>query len=211
MKPARLLPALCASSLLVAGPAAAAGAGARPSFNCARVEAHSVPALVCRDAGLAALDRTLAKVYAEAVRKTPDQQPATLRKNQRAWIRERDACGHQHEARACVDAAYRHRIVELQARYALVEAIGPVHYACEGENAGEVVATYYRTDPPSLIAEREGAQALMLVAPSGSGAKYESAQGSLWEHQGEALVRWGAGGDELHCVKQQQEQAPARP
>jgi uncharacterized protein len=205
MNPARPLPALSVLSLLfawnVAAPAAAP-ANARPSFNCARVEAKTVPALVCHDAGLAALDRKLAKVYAEAVRKTPVQQPATLRPKQRAWIRERDACEHKHDVRACVETAYRHRIVELEARYALVESTGPVRYACD-EDGGEVAATYYKTDPPSLIAEHGDASALMLVVRSGSGAKYESPQGMLWEHQGEAVIRWGAEGTpERHCVKQ---------
>jgi uncharacterized protein len=202
MKLARLVPALLALSLLPAAVAvAAAPANTHPSFNCARVAAKSVPALVCHDAGLAALDRTLAKVYAEAVRKEPDQQPATLRTNQRAWIRERDACIRRKDERACVDAAYHHRIVELQARYALVESTGPVRYACEGDG-GEVVATYYRTEPPSLIAEHGDASALMLVAPSGSGAKYEGAAKMLWEHQGEATIRWGADAPEMHCVRQ---------
>jgi uncharacterized protein len=204
MKPARRLPALLASTLLLTWPAvvpAATTPNAHPSFNCARVEAKSVPALVCHDAGLAALDRNLAKVYAEAVRKTPEQQPATLRSRQREWIRERDACRHRHDMHACVDAAYRHRIVELQARYALVDAIGPVRYACV-DDGGEFAATYYKTEPPSLIAEHGDASALMLVARSASGAKYEGPQGMLWEHQGEATIRWGSGAPELHCVKQ---------
>jgi len=202
MKPARPLASACALSLLLAWPAlvVAAPAGTRPSFNCTRVAKGSVPALVCRDADLAALDRTLAKVYAEAVRKTPEQHPSALRPKQRAWIRERDACGRRHDAHACVEAAYRHRIVELQARYALVEAVGPVRYVCEGDEAGAVVATFFKTEPPSLIAERGETSALMLLATSGSGAKYEGPQGSLWEHEGEALVRWGADEAELHCV-----------
>jgi uncharacterized protein len=203
MKPARLVPALSALTLLLAAPVAAgaAPAGARPSFNCARVEAKTVPALVCHDSGLAALDRSLAKVYAEAQRKEPDQHPATLRMNQRAWIRSRDACARRKDAHACVEAAYRHRIVELEARYALVEAVGPVRYACD-DDGGEVVATYYKTEPPSLIAEHGDATALMLVNPNGSGALYEGPAQSLWEHEGEATIRWGADGPEMHCVRQ---------
>jgi len=204
MKHARHLPAPVALSFLLAWSAVAAGstsADTRPAFNCARVAAKSVPALVCRDAGLAALDRTLAKVYAEAVRRESEQHPSTLRTKQRTWIRERDACARRKDAHACVETAYRHRIVELQARYALVDAIGPVRYACDNDG-GEVVATFYRTDPPSLIAEHGDASALMLVAPSGSGAKYEGPEEMLWEHQGEATIRWGAGAPEVHCVRQ---------
>ena len=101
--------------------------------------------------------------------------------------------------RACVQDAYVRRIAELQARYRLVPGTGPVTYVCDGNPADEVVATYFQTDPPTLIATRGDGQSLMFLQPSGSGARYQGRNESLWEHQGEALVTWGAGAPEMRC------------
>lgn len=94
------------------------------------------------------------------------------------------------DKRACVVEAYRHRIVELQARYRLVHASSPVRYVCNGNPAGEVIATYFQTDPPSLISERGDQTSLMFLEPSAKGARYVGRNESLWERQGEATVVW---------------------
>jgi membrane-bound inhibitor of C-type lysozyme len=96
-----------------------------------------------------------------------------------------------------VEEAYRLRIAELQARYRLVPFNGPVFYMCNDQS--EVVATYFETDPPTLTAERGDQVSLMLLQPSGSGAKYQGRIESFWEKAGEAMVTWGYGSRELRC------------
>ncbi len=48
--------------------------------------------LRCHDAGLAALDRLLAQVYAKALKNWPQQEAATQRTLQRGWIKGRNEC-----------------------------------------------------------------------------------------------------------------------
>jgi uncharacterized protein len=100
-----------------------------------------------------------------------------------------------------VQQQYRNRIAELQARYRLVPGQGPVTYSCGAQRGNEVVATFFATDPPTLIAERGDSVSLMFLQPSGSGAKYQGRNESLWEHQGEALISWGYGQPEMRCSK----------
>jgi uncharacterized protein len=158
--------------------------------------------MVCSDATLARLDLTLSKVYAKALAGAVDEHPPRLRAEQRGWIKGRDDCWKSDDARACVDRSYRRRIAELQARYRLVQATGPVRYACDGNPANAIVATYFATDPPTLIAERGDRTSVMFGEATGSGAKYVGRNEQLWEHQGDAAVRWGDGQPELHCIRQ---------
>jgi len=170
-----------------------------PSFACDRVEAGSMEAMICKDGELSALDVKLSRVYAAAAAKAVDEHPPSLKAEQRGWIKGRDDCWKSDDKRACVREEYVRRIAELQARYRLVPARGPVRYACEGEPANELVVTYFQTDPPTLIAERGDSVALMYLQPSGSGSRYQGGNESFWEHQGEARVTWGYGAPEMHC------------
>ena len=61
-------------------------------------------------------------------------------------------------------------------------------------------ATYFQTDPPTLIAERGDQVSLMYLQRSASGAKYQGRNESLWEHQGEATITWGYGAKEMRCT-----------
>jgi uncharacterized protein len=180
---------------------AGAAASAGPSFDCASAAAGSIEAQVCTDEGLSALDRRLAQVYAAARKKATNEHPPVLRAEQRGWIKGRNDCWKAEDRRLCVETAYVRRIAELQARYRLVEATGPVFYACDGEMRNEVVATFFSTDPPTLIAERGDQVSLMYLQPSGSGAKYQGRNESLWEHQGEARITWGHDAPEMRCTK----------
>ena len=172
-----------------------------PSFDCARVATGSIEAQVCADDGLSALDRRLAQVYAAARKKATNERPPVLRAEQRGWIKGRNDCWKADDRRRCVETAYVRRIAELQARYRLVEATGPVFYACDGDARNEVVATYFRTDPPTLIAERGDQVSLMYLQPSASGARYQGRNESLWEHQGEARITWGPRAPQMRCAK----------
>lgn len=122
---------LTAAFCLWAGSALAAG----PSFDCGSVEAGSIEEMVCKDAGLAALDRKLAEVYAAASQKTVSEQPPVLKAEQRGWIKGRNECWKSDDKRGCVRDEYQPRIAELQARYRLVPGNGPVRFMCDGNPA----------------------------------------------------------------------------
>ncbi|MBA1158474.1 MliC family protein [Microvirga mediterraneensis] len=181
------------------------GAGAAlaqgPSFPCGKVGAGSIAEMVCTDGALSALDRKLADVYALAARKAENEHPPVLRAEQRGWIKGRDDCWKSDGKRACVEGEYQRRIAELQARYRLVPSIGPVTFACDGDPRNEVVVTFFQTDPSTMIAERGDSVSLMVVQPSGSGARYQGRNESFWEHQGEAAITWGYGAPEMRCRK----------
>lgn len=176
-------------------------ARAGPSFSCARAEEGSIEALVCGDAQLSALDRRLAEVFAAAAGEAVNEQPPVLKAEQRGWIKGRDDCWKSDDRRSCVLTEYQHRIAELQARYRLVEGTGPVRFTCDGDPRSEVVATFFPTEPPTLIAERGDSVSLMYLERSASGSRYQGRNEAFWEHQGEVTVTWGYGAPEMRCRK----------
>jgi len=194
---------VCGFLLLVSQGAHCGGDGPAqgPSFPCEGVLSGSIEALVCADDALSALDRALAGTYTAALAKALDEHPPTLRATQRGWIKGRDECWKSGDSRRCVEETYRQRIAELQAWYRLVPFSGPVFFICDGNPGNEVVATFFRTDPPTLIAERGDSASLMYRIRSASGARYRGRNESLWEHQGEALITWGYGAPEMRCTK----------
>ena len=174
---------------------------ANPSFDCRQVSMGSIEDLVCKDDGLATLDNKLAEVYATATRKAVNEHPPMLKAEQRGWIKGRNDCWKSADRHKCVENSYRLRIAELQARYRLIPVTGTVRYVCNGEPANEVIATFFQTDPPTLIAERGDRVSMMYLQPSGSGAKYQGRNETFWEHHGEALITWGYGAPEMRCQK----------
>ena len=197
---------ICRKSTLATLTLAFAGIGfaasaQTPSFSCSKVESGSIEDMVCKDGALSALDRRLADVYAQAAQKATNEHPPVLQAEQRGWIKGRDECWKSDDKRACVQGAYEQRIAELQARYRLVPGIGPVTFVCNDNRQSEVLATFFQTDPATMIAERGDSVSLMYIQPSGSGARYQGRNESFWEHQGEALVTWGYGAPEMRCRK----------
>ena len=180
---------------MAGGPAMAQG----PSFACSKVEAGSTEEMICKDSGLSTLDRKLSEVYSAALKKAKNEHPPVLKAEQRGWIKGRNECWKSDAPHKCVEESYRMRIAELQAKYRLVPSTGPVIYQCDGN--AEVIATFFQTDPPTLIAERGDSVSLMTLQPSGSGSRYQGRNESLWEHHGEALVTWGNGAPEMRCRK----------
>jgi uncharacterized protein len=174
---------------------------ASPAFDCSKAGAGSIEALICNNDELAKLDRTLADVYASALKKAANEHPPVLKAEQRGWIKGRNECWKSDDKPSCVADAYNRRIAELQARYRLVPGRGPFEFACDVSQANRIVATFFPTDPPTLIAERGDSVSLMYLAPSASGARYQGRNESFWEHQGEARVTWGHGAPEMRCKK----------
>jgi len=182
-------------------PVTAETPAAGPSYDCGKVSAGSIEAMICNDSGLSLLDRQLADVYRAALAKAGNEHPPTLKAEQRGWIKGRNDCWKSTDKKACVDAEYQRRIAELQAHYRLLPANGPFFYFCEGNRGNEIVVSFFDTDPPTLIAERGDSVSLMYRQPSASGARYQGRNESFWEHQGEALVTWGFEAPAIKCQK----------
>jgi uncharacterized protein len=178
-----------------------AGMAEGPSFSCDKVRPGSIEAMICEDGDLSKLDRTLADVYEAASQKAKNEHPPVLRAEQRGWVKGRDECWKSDDKHECVEEEYRRRIAELQARYRLLPGKGPVAYTCDGNAANRVVVTFFKTDPPTMIAEHGDSVSLMYLQPSARGAKYQGRNEKFWEKGGEALVTWGHGAAEMRCKK----------
>jgi uncharacterized protein len=186
-------------AMLSAGAPCIAAADAGPSFDCTKKLTSSVEQRICADPKLAALDRQMADVYAAATAKATAADAQALALAQRDWIKGRNDCWKSADVPACVETAYRQRIAELQARYRLIAPVGSGRYQCPGTPAREATAEFFETDPPTALVDFAGATQLMFVAPSGSGARYTGGNRQFWEHQGVAMIRWGAGVSEVSC------------
>ena len=190
---ATLLLALSAPTFVLAAPSTG------PSFDCAKVQPGSMAALVCADAGLAQLDQQLSQVYGQALKKAAKERPPLLKAEQRGWVKGRDECWKSQDQPACVKDSYVLRIAELQARYRLLPAQGPIRWACDGNAAKEVVVNFFATEPPTLVAEFGDSSSLMFAEHSASGSRYVGRNESFWEHQGEARIVWGYQAPEMVC------------
>jgi hypothetical protein len=89
-------------------PTATAGQ-ARPSFNCRYARTRGEIA-VCRDPGLAALDRQMAAQFYRALRAAGPRQRAILTATRDSFLRFRDRC----PTNACVAETYRGRMREIR-------------------------------------------------------------------------------------------------
>lgn len=178
----------------IAAPAIAA------TIDCGKPPAGSIEVLVCEDAGLMAMDRVMATVYADALRVAANEHPPRLKAEQRGWIKGRNECWKSDQKRACVVESYRRRIASLQASYRLIPASAPVRFVCNGDPRDEVIAIYFQTDPPSLIAERGDSVSLMFLEPDGPGAKYVGRNEWLWQQGTQARLRWGYEAPEMACT-----------
>ena len=95
------------AAALMAAMAAQAGAA---SFDCARAAAR-VERMICADISLSRLDDEMAQAYGQmrAAQSADAGAGAWLKKTQREWIRQRNACAEP----ACVREAYVARIEEV--------------------------------------------------------------------------------------------------
>ena len=93
------------AALVVATPAMAQS----PSFACT---GNLLPAeaVICSDATLSGLDRTLAADYAARMRNATAAEQNALRSGEERWLAERNSCGTN---KSCIANAYKVRISEL--------------------------------------------------------------------------------------------------
>lgn len=164
-------------------PVAPAGP-AKPSFDCAKARSEA-ETLVCSDAELAALDRRMAEVYAQAKSAGTDENLPAM---QRGWVKGRDECWKNDDTRQCVIEEYKTRLVQLQLDSNKVSVPTPVEYSC-GDNSKRFTAVFYNDlDPQAAVLTWGDDQAIVFPARSGSGSKYTRAGVEFWEHQGEVTV-----------------------
>ena len=89
-------------------PAPPQASAARPSFNCANARTRGEIA-VCRDPGLAALDRQMASQFYGALQQANPAQRTLLQRTRGRFLAFRDSCGSD----ACIADAYRGRMREI--------------------------------------------------------------------------------------------------
>jgi uncharacterized protein len=177
---------------------AATASAAEPSFDCTKVGPQSTEAIVCSDPELAELDVQLLQTYSAALGKVGNGRKK-LTAEQRGWIKGQHDCWKADDKRACLKNGYQYRRAELQTRYRLIKPIGSATYVCDG---GETIrASYYPTEPASALVVRGKETVFMTVQPAASGARYSGGNASVWEHQGEAAIRWSLDGPERLCRK----------
>jgi hypothetical protein len=82
--------------------------GARPSFNCRYARTRGEIA-ICKDGGLAALDRQMAAQYYRAIASASAAQRRDLKNSRDAFLRRRDRCRDA----TCIANSYQQRIREI--------------------------------------------------------------------------------------------------
>ena len=165
------------------------------SFDCGRARGQAQE-LVCGDAGLAAMDREVARLSGLAM------EPAA----QADWEQQRDTCDKADELRQCVMAAAMLKIHRLRqgseaARAGEQLSVGPVTYSCQGF-AGPILATFV-TGSVGAVALEWGEQAIAIdQVNAASGAKYEGRWNGqpygFWSKGKEATFTVAGKGD-LQC------------
>jgi uncharacterized protein len=187
-------------SLVMAVSMGGAMAAQGPAFDCSKAQGE-VETRVCKDADLAALDRTLDDVYKAALKKARGGAATSLRAEQRGVIAGRNDCWKARGAPVsltaswqattiedCVAGTYKLRISDLQARFQLAPAKAPVPYACDAGT--RLSATFYETDPATVRVTRGGTTQTLWQVRSASGARYEGQNVEFWSKGNEATVTW---------------------
>lgn len=207
------LGALVASLLQGAG-ATGSDRPAGPAFDCKKAQGR-VEQLVCADAGLAALDRRLDQVYQAVLARAESRLRATLRAEQRGWIKGRNDCWKADgrptwitatwtvdSVQACVAAQTRQRTAELQAVWRLLPPTTQT-YACQHNPANELVVNAFATDPPTLRLERGDRSVTLWQVGAADAGRFEGQNVTLLQRPGELAVSWldtvTGQTDELRC------------
>ncbi len=176
------------------------------NFSCQNQGLTKVQKLICQRPEIGKLEEEANAVFKAALSASSHEQHPTIKAKQKAWVAERDACSKNDNIVACLEESYHYRLAELQARYQLIEGIGPVFYVCDDRPSDEIVVTFFPTQPASLIAERTGQSSFMLLqenkaGPMFQGVYYEGRSERFWEHNREAKVIWGIDAEEMDCEK----------
>ena len=91
----------------------------QPSFDCSKVAKQSCEAIICSSNTLIDLDRELSDTYKQALIKAPKED--MLKAYQRGWIKGRNECWKENNAKGYMVDLYSHRIQELKEKYHLID------------------------------------------------------------------------------------------
>lgn len=157
------------------------------SFDCGRARGQAQE-LVCADAGLAAMDREVARLASIAA------EPA----GQAQYDQQRDNCWKADELRHCVTTAATleiHRLRKGLQSAPPTEGLsnGPIPYSCTGI-AGPVLATFVTGDRGGVAIEWGGDIIAIDHVPTASGARYDG----RWN--GQAYAFWNKGREATFTV-----------
>lgn len=203
----KLLSLACLGSMILVRPGAADG----PSFDCAKATGF-VEKLLCTDAELVAMDVKMAALYAQALKKAPAAAKKELRKEQRSWLKTRNACETYPEPRRnCVSYAYEQRISrleELVSEYtdASTKPAATLTYRCD--DGSTLVFSLLASDHARVA--RDDAQWTLPHVPSGSGAKYESGGILFWSKGDEATFEQDGKSTSCRVAGKESGQMPAK-
>lgn len=152
-------------------------AEAEPSFDCAKAETVSEKA-VCEIPDLPWFDRQMARLYKQA-QAEPGADRAALAEGQRAFLRNREACGADYD---CLMDAYH-------ARLTLLAPLVNVH---------EAYALYERTGEPSgmIWVARFGFDAGVKISTIGGGDHTCTFETDSAVVGGKGVVRWRGKGED---------------
>ncbi|UUM32331.1 lysozyme inhibitor LprI family protein [Vibrio japonicus] len=187
------------SSVLLFGVSTSVGAFS-PSYDCTQRSLNSVEKAICADVELSQQDVLLDHIYkkAKAIDKA-NQATHSIRSEQRGWLKGRNECWKSDTTNECIREQYQHRIATLQARYRLVEHSDPIFFACDGNQAKEVVVTRFETDPISVIAEFGDSVSFMLYSAQQS--QYVGRNESIIYQNDQSIdVVWGYNAPVMQCV-----------
>lgn len=184
-----------------------ASADGRPSFDCAAAKGQ-VQTMICKDAGLAELDRQLDAVFKAALGKARNSTPSRLRAEQTGRIKGRDECWKAQannpvrltlswtaeNVRACIEGNYMIRIADLQSAWRLVPS-RTVAYACGSIPAIELVVSFFESGPKSARIEYGDQTVTAFLLPNSS--RYEGRGVTLTVRDRHVTVNWH--GTSLTC------------
>lgn len=185
---------LAASVCLIAGMMPVASAEpAGPAFDCQKAS-HDIELLICKDAELSALDRQLARKFANAKANLSEEQSTELTVEQRGWVKGRNDCWKADDKKACTSASCSRRIVTLEARYGLANVGASAYFVCNDGGAEDLIFTPIDTNPPSANLVRGSSTTTVILDAAGSGSKYIGDTGvSFWTKGDDAIVEWPQG------------------
>lgn len=79
---------------------------------------------------------------------------------------------------------------------AIAAPIGPMPYLCD-HPMSILIATFYQTQPPTVLLQSKEQSVILSQELSGSGARYEGNGIEFWVKGNEAFVNWN--GEKFNC------------